>query len=423
MDESRWRTGDKVRDLAQPRVVRIIGRLNVGGPARQACYLHDALAGSFETHLIVGRIADGEEDMSYLLSNHRNVHTVTAMSREVRFGADLRAAIQMYRILRRLRPDIVHTHTAKAGTLGRVMAWLARVPIRIHTFHGNVFDGYFGGSKAGFFRWIERCLGRISTRIVAISPSQSEDLTGKYRVADKQKVVVIRNGFEWREHKADPSREEALKRVGIVDPQCFVVVWAARMVPIKNVPLLRRVVEACSNNPNIRFLVVGDGPEKECLAGLLERGPNMKLLGWRRDMDVIWAAADVALLTSLNEGTPTSLVEAMIASKPFISTDVGGVRDLIDGELVSLDGMRVGANGILVAPAADAISRAIHYLADDSGRRQLMGVAAKRFVAEKYNADRLQSELTGLYQALLNGQVELGEQARLKASRNTAYGR
>jgi len=176
------------------KIVRIIGRLNVGGPARQACLLHERLRPEFETILISGRPDKGEEDMSYLLPSGE-VHWVDSMSRPVRILSDLRSLIAIYRILRRERPDIVHTHTAKAGTLGRVAAILARVPVRIHTFHGHVFAGYFGRFKTWMYLTIERTLARFTTRIVTVSDGQATELADKYRVAVKSKIQVIRNGF------------------------------------------------------------------------------------------------------------------------------------------------------------------------------------------------------------------------------------
>src|SRR3954452_19262565 len=177
------------------KVVRIIGRLNVGGPARQACLLHERLRPEFQTVLITGRPDSGEKDMSYLLGSGEGVYSIDSMSRPVRFVSDLRSLFAIYRILIREKPDIVHTHTAKAGTLGRVAAVLARVPVRIHTFHGHVFSGYFGRAKTRMYLTIERFLARFTTRIVTVSDGQARELSDVYAVAPRASIQVGRNGF------------------------------------------------------------------------------------------------------------------------------------------------------------------------------------------------------------------------------------
>src|SRR3954468_19443964 len=197
------------------KIVRIIGRLNVGGPARQACLLHERLRPQFKTVLISGRPDKGEEDMSYLLQSHEGVHWIDSMSRPVRFFSDLRSLFAIYRILRREKPDIVHTHTAKAGTLGRIAAVLAGVPVRVHTFHGHVFAGYFGVWKTKLYLAIERLLARFTTRIVTVSEGQACELAELYRVTPRSNIQVIRNGFDWRDStrsKAELRAEMNLKR-------------------------------------------------------------------------------------------------------------------------------------------------------------------------------------------------------------------
>src|SRR3954468_5707491 len=241
------------------KIVRIIGRLNVGGPARQACLLHERLRPEFETVLITGRPDKGEEDMSYLLQSHEGVHWIDSMSRPVRFFSDLRSLIAIYRILRREKPDIVHTHTAKAGTLGRVAAILAGVPVRVHTFHGHVFAGCFGRFKTRAYLGIERLLARFTTRIVTVSEGQAVELADVYRIALRSKIQVIRNGFEWRDSAR--SRAEIRAELKIADNQ-VAVLWMGRMVPIKGIELLADIIRMAQQNPSFAFLIAGDGPER-----------------------------------------------------------------------------------------------------------------------------------------------------------------
>src|SRR3954464_4858439 len=209
------------------KIVRIIGRLNVGGPARQACLLHERLRPEFETVLISGRPDKGEEDMSYLLSSHEGVYWIDSMSRPVRFFSDLRSLITLYRILRREKPDIVHTHTAKAGTLGRIAAILARIPVRVHTFHGHVFAGYFGALKTRLYLSVERFLARFTTRIVTVSEGQARELSEIYMIAPRAKIQVVRNGFDWSE-SAPPA--QAIRSALAIRPDQILVLWIGRMV-------------------------------------------------------------------------------------------------------------------------------------------------------------------------------------------------
>src|SRR4051812_14181099 len=241
------------------KVVRIIGRLNVGGPARQACLLHERLRPEFQTLLITGRPDTGEKDMSYLLSSSEGVYSVDTMSRPVRIVSDLRSLVAIYSILRREKPDIVHTHTAKAGTLGRIAAVLARVPVRVHTFHGHVFAGYFGTFKTRVFLAIERFLARFTTCIVTVSEGQARELAGGYCVAPRTKIQVVRNGFDWKD--SPRSRSEVRAELG-VRPDQIVVLWIGRMVPIKGVSLLAEVIQSVKKDPSLLFLIAGDGPER-----------------------------------------------------------------------------------------------------------------------------------------------------------------
>src|SRR4051812_3641113 len=233
------------------KIVRIIGRLNVGGPARQACLLHERLRPEFETVLISGRPDKGEEDMSYLLTSREGVHWIDSMSRPVRFFSDLRSLITIYRILRREKPDIVHTHTAKAGTLGRIAAIMAGIPVRVHTFHGHVFAGYFGALKTRLYLSVERVLARFTTRIVTVSEGQAEELANKYRVASRSRIQVIRNGFEWGESKR--SRAEVRAEVNLKQGQ-MAVLWMGRMVPIKGIELLADVVKQAAQTDSLMFV-------------------------------------------------------------------------------------------------------------------------------------------------------------------------
>ena len=310
----------------RPKLVRILGRLT-GGPAHHACLLHEKLTPSFDTRLVIGGLSSGEQDMSYLLSSGENVVRLDEMGRQISVSSDLSALWKLFWLLRRERPKIVHTHTAKAGALGRIAAWLARVPVIVHTYHGHVFHSYFSPMKTRIYLAIERVLGLITTQVVAISGSQRDELCDTYHVVPRDKTTVIQNGFNFA-HFSSEERGEARRELDIKDDD-FVFVWAARMAPVKDVDLLSQVVrKAAAQSSKAFFLVVGDGEEKARLESLVQGCDNVKLLGWWRNMDQIWRAADAAILTSRNEGTPTALIEAMAAHLPFIATNVGAVQDL-----------------------------------------------------------------------------------------------
>lgn len=388
--------------VARPKLVRIIARLNVGGPARQACMLHEKQAPYLETRLMVGSLDDEEADMSYLLTSEHNVLRLPRMSREISLWSDFLAFWSILRFLHKERPDIVHTHTAKAGTLGRLAAWLTRVPVIVHTYHGHVFAGYFGAFKTKLYVTIERLMGKISTQVIAVSESQRRELCSKYHVVPPQKIAVINNGFEFA-HSSQMCRQEARQRLGL-KPGDFVVIWAARMVPVKNVQLLGRVIQMAAAGLNqIRFLVVGDGQERHKLESLIDGCKNAQLMGWQRDMNPVWAAADLALLTSSNEGTPTILIEAMAAGLPFVATDVGGVKDLAIGPLSSLPsdmGYRA-ANGFLTVQTPEALLYGIGQIEKNPQEARRMGVAGRTFALERFSADRLVKDLNSLYWSLL----------------------
>lgn len=402
----------EAKQPSHPKLVRIIARLNVGGAAQQVCMLHERLFPTFDTYLITGSLAEGEHDMGYLLSSERNVLRLPKMSREISVLSDALTFWKIYRFLRRVRPEIVHTHTAKAGAVGRFAAWMARVPVIVHTYHGHVFHGYFGPTKTRAFLAVERFLGRISTRIIAISESQWQDLAVKYRVAVPEKIAIIQNGLDLTRF-SQGSREAARASLGLTDDE-FIVTWAARLAPVKDVELLASVIKkAAESGRRFRFLIVGDGTERGKLESLISGCANVNLLGFRADMETIWRASDAALLTSLNEGTPTALIEAMAAHVPFVATNVGGVQDVAAGDFQKLpDEMGLqAANGFLTPRTTEALMYGLDALAGNSELRTQMGDAGYNFVTERFSTSRLMAELTGLYRTLLEGKRGLAPHA------------
>lgn len=384
----------------QVRIVRVIARLNVGGPAQQAMLIGERLdRRRFRSLLVAGSVGVGEGDMRPW-ARGRSLHylSVPELGRELDWRNDWVAVWKLYRLFRRTRPAVVHTHTAKAGTLGRVAAFLAGVPRVVHTFHGHVFQGYFGPWKTRVFLQIERWLARLTDRIVVLSESQREEMVTRYHVASRDRVVVIPSGFNLTPFLAIEGSHGGLRRELGLGPDVRVVAAVGRLVPVKNVPMLLEVagrVRELLPEMRVTWVVVGDGTERGALERAAERlglRDDVVFLGWRADMPTVYADADLVALTSINEGVPAALIEAMAASRPVVATRVGGVPDLV------VDGI----SGRLV-PSGDreGFAQAVAALLRHPDTRRVQGAAGRRAIAQRYGIDRLVRDLEALYAELL----------------------
>ncbi len=387
------------------RVLRVITRLNIGGPSIQAVTLCDRLAArGFETLLIHGRLDAGEGDMRYLLAPHAAVEYLPTLRRPVAPVADAAAMAHLVRTMRAWRPHIVHTHMAKAGALGRAAAAIANAGTpasarakTVHTYHGHVLEGYFGAAKTAAFLGVERQLARITDRIVAISPRIRAELLDGHRIGTAAQYRVVPLGFDLAPFGAvdDSARQQARSALG-VPAGAHVVATVGRLTAIKDHRLfLAAAAEIARADPAAIFLIVGDGElrrDLEAAARSLGLAERTRFLGWRRDLAVVYGATDVFMLTSKNEGTPVALIESLAAAVPAVSTDVGGVRDVLDTE-------RSG----LLAPAGDASALAQHAigLLRDRDRRRAMGVHGRSTVLARYSVDRLVNDVEALYRELL----------------------
>lgn len=386
-------------------VVRIITRLNIGGPSIQATRLTSALEShGFTTTLIHGRLGEGEGDMSYLIAPGTRAIYLDSLCRPLSPLNEVRALLAVYRELQRARPRIVHTHMAKAGLIGRVAAVLynltrgtaprARV---VHTYHGHVLEGYFSALMTHIFISLERLLARASDRIVAISPAIERELRDGFRIGRSEQYCVVPLGFDLSSFAAvdDAARVRARRELNVPE-SAEVISTVGRLTAIKQHRLLiDTVARAARTRPNVLALIAGDGElrnDLEAYAGAVGVADRVRFLGWRRDLATIYAATDVFVLTSRNEGTPVALIEAMASGVPGVSTDVGGVKDVITSDEV---GARV-ADGDADALAA----RVVHYLVDDDLRRGT-GARARAAVLDRYSIDRLVRDITVLYRDLL----------------------
>ncbi len=347
--------------LARCKVVRIITRLNVGGPAIHTILLTALLdPRRYESVLVTGSEGATEGSMRYLAEERQvALNTIPEIGREISWIDDLVALIKLVRILRREKPDIVHTHTAKAGTLGRIAALIALAGTRkavFHTFHGHVFHGYFSPLKTRFFITIERILGIFTDRLIAVSEETRADLI-KYRVAAPSKIDCIPLGLDLERFANCEKHEGALRRELQIPGGARIVGIVARLVPIKAIDLFLRAASIVGNKlPGVHFVIVGDGELRESLEKLartLGLAGSVHFLGFRNDLDRIYADLDIVVLSSFNEGLPVSLIEAMSSARVVLSTAVGGVPNLVsDGDtgfLVPSGSEEALANGILRA--------------------------------------------------------------------------
>jgi glycosyltransferase involved in cell wall biosynthesis len=372
-------------------VLRVIARLNIGGPAYHVSLLSGRLdPDRYETLLVAGRPGPGEGSFERLASHYgARLELLPSLSPAIDARADMRSLRALRSIVRSFRPHIVHTHTAKAGALGRSAALSVGRPrpLIVHTYHGHVLKGYFGPAVTAGYRAVERGLGRFSDRLVGVSQATVDELV-LLGVAPPERFTVVPIGLELERFLSlDPRPDPASQEVAAL--------YAGRLVPIKRVDvLLRALAHALAAGARVRLTVLGDGelrPALEALALELGIGDATSFLGYRDDVLPYLAEADMAVLSSANEGTPVALIEAAAAGRPLVGTDVGGVADVI-----------APGTGKLVESGDDvALGAVLAELAGDRKLRLEMGSRAREHVRERYSQERLLSDMDRLYQELL----------------------
>jgi glycosyltransferase involved in cell wall biosynthesis len=389
-------------DAPPLKVLRVIARLNVGGPARHVVLLDQGLsARAHDTLLVHGSVGPGEASLDHL-ADERGIRRLklAQLGPRVRPLDDLRAFWALLQIVFDRAPDVIHTHTAKAGALGRIAALLfnstrrpARRALVVHTFHGHVFEGYFPPVASWTLRIAERILARATDRVIAISSRQRRDLVDRLSVVDDRQAVTIPLGLDLAPFlRAAPSSARRLP-LGIA-PHDVVVGYVGRFVPIKNLPsLVEAFAMAHREVPATRLVLAGDGPIRgplESQVAALGIANAVTLLGWTEELAELYSAIDICVLSSINEGTPVAAIEAMAAGKPVIATEVGGVPDLIEH----------GRTGWLVPPRdTAALARAITRLARDPAARLAIGQAARDDAIERFSIGRLVDDIDHLYRS------------------------
>ncbi|MBB5870806.1 glycosyltransferase involved in cell wall biosynthesis [Allocatelliglobosispora scoriae] len=367
------------------RVLQVIARMNVGGPAvlaEAAC--HGLDPDRFEQLILAGQVSADEADHVLLRAPGLPVERIAGLGRAVRPGDDLRALTGLVARMRRFRPHIVHTHAAKAGALGRVAAMLTGVPVIVHTFHGHLLHGYFGPGRTRAVVTAERWLARRTDRLIAVGAQVRDDLLAA-GIGTPRGYAVTPPGTAL---KPLPGRAVARGLLG-VPAEGLVVCFVGRLTAIKRIDRLTaawREIRAAL--PQASLVVCGDG---ELLGEIRAAGlPGVHLLGWRADVETVYAAADVALLTSDNEGMPLCLVEAALAGLPAVTTGVGSAAEVV------VDGV----TGVVCPTDAGALARAVVRVLTEPGLRERMGTAARELAQERFTAARFAEELDRIYTTL-----------------------
>jgi glycosyltransferase involved in cell wall biosynthesis len=374
----------------------------MGGPALHVAYLSDGLRDrGYDTTLVAGSLALGEESMAVVAERlDVPIVTIPELHREISPLLDLRAAYRLADLIREVRPQILHTHTAKAGTIGRLAARLlggAGPPIVVHTFHGHVLRGYFDPVRSTAFRLLERWLARRTTALIAVSPEVRDDLVS-LGVAPREKFTVVRLGIELDERvgtDSDGPRADTRRALGIPADR-FVVGWIGRMTAVKRTDDVLLAVRALrERGVDTVLCMVGDGPDRDAVerrAHQLGIVRDSLFLGYQEEVASYYAAFDALILPSANEGTPVSAIEALAGGRPVVATRVGGVPDVV----------RDGVDGFLVGPGdVDAMAERLSALAADPPLRHRMGEAGRASVHERYSVERLLDDIDALYRRLL----------------------
>lgn len=393
-----------------PKVLRIINRLNLGGPTFNASYLSKYMAPEFETMLVSG-MKDDSEESSEFIPRELGLEPVyiPEMKRELNFASDRAAFKSIKKIIQDFKPDIVHTHAAKAGAVGRLAASACNVPVIVHTFHGHVFHSYFSALKSKMYVQIERYLARKSSGIIAISQKQKEELGQVFKVCPMEKIEVIPLGFDLTRFNTDTERKRAQFRARYnLQEEEIAIGIVGRLVPVKNHELFLQAVQYVleKTTQKVRAFIVGDGEDRHKLEARARelgldfidgnadcRKAAVTFTSWIKEIDLVYAGLDIVALTSLNEGTPVSLIEAQASGKPIVSTNVGGIENIVLPGTTSL-----------LSENEDTATFCKHLLmlVEDQKLRLQMSTHGWDHVREKYHYQRLIDDMARYYWKLLN---------------------
>jgi len=384
------------------KVLRIINRFNIGGPTYNATFLTRFLSEDFETLLVGGLPEEGESDSLHVLEEYGvQPLLIDEMKRLPNFSSDRKAYKRLKQIIEEFQPDIVHTHASKAGALGRKAAYSLKVPVIVHTFHGHVFHSYFGKVKTAIFKAIERNLAKKSTGIIAISELQKTELSNEHHICPEQKIKVINLGFDLHKfhENLDEKRAITRKEFNVQEDEVAIAI-VGRLAPIKNHSLFleaMRIVASKTEKKCVAF-IVGDGTERDMISTKIQELAfpshfRVEMTSWIKDIGTFNAGMDIICLSSNNEGTPVSLIEAQAANIPVVTTDVGGVKDiLLEGET----GFVVPKNN------PEIYAEKVLLLVEDEKKRKKMSQNGWTFVEQKFHYTTLVKNVEAYYRELLN---------------------
>ncbi len=392
------------------KVLRIINRFNLGGPTYNVAYLSKYMSDEYETLLVGGAKDDTEESSDFIVDNlGLKPIIIEEMKREINLKNDYAAYKKIKKIIREYKPDIVHTHASKAGTLGRLAAHSCGVKVIVHTFHGHVFHSYFGKLKTTFYKNVERYLAKKSTAIIAISEIQKNELVNEHRICKAEKVNVIPLGFDLSRFQENQSEKRKMFREKYnLDEDEIAIAIIGRLVPVKNHILFLEGLKIVSEKTTkkIRAFIVGDGEDRNVIEKKAKElnitfidgtKENEKALltftSWIKEIDMVLAGSDIVALTSFNEGTPVSLIEAQAANKPIVTTNVGGIENVVIPKETAL--LCENNN---IKEFTDQLLKLI----ENSTLRNSMAEKGWKHVREKFHFTRLVKDMEILYKTLLN---------------------
>jgi glycosyltransferase involved in cell wall biosynthesis len=395
-----------------PRILRLINRLNLGGPTFNAAYLTKYLSPDFETLLVAGMIDESEASSEFIVRD-MGLEPVflRQMYRAIHPSRDWQAYRQLKKLIGDFKPDIVHTHAAKAGALGRMAAGACGVPVVVHTFHGHVFHSYFSSIKSGIFIRLERFLATKSDAIIAISEKQKSELSNRFRICAAEKIKVIPLGFDLRHFSQGTiEKRKRFRENYFVEGDEFVIAVVGRLVPVKNHPMFLSAVARLvpRTSKKVRVFIVGDGEEHEkleaicrslslsfCNFPLSPQKATVTFTSWIKNVDEVYAGSDLIALSSRNEGTPVSIIEALASGKPVVTTDAGGIGDFFVQ----------GQHGLIVSgEQASAFSDALLQVMENPGLYRSATESSKELLISRFHYQRLIEETKSLYLHLLRNQ-------------------
>ena len=372
--------------MERVRVLRIISRMNIGGPALQISGLMKGIdQDRVNQKLLTGYCKPDEADFIEIIAPELKVQRINGLGRSINLVADISALLQIIKIIREFKPNFIHTHTAKAGVLGRIAGLLANRNAKlIHTYHGHLLTGYFSPIKTKFIILMERILAKFSFKLICVGSKVRDDLL-KVKIGDLNKYIIIGPGIKFGEL---PIRN--LSRLNFdIDLDDIVIIFLGRITGIKRPDRFCNIVlNLAKRHPKIRILIVGSGDlEASMHKKLSEIKERVDFLGWRSDVENILACADILLLTSDNEGTPTSVIQAGMAGVPTVATNVGSLPEVIEN----------GVTGILTDPDEDALAMALESLVLDPELRKNLGENAKKDMSRRYSISRMVESYQSLY--------------------------